>query len=371
MNPVARRELQERFRTLRSPLLLSAWVLATGAITFLAYLFAKTRADERIESFASAGVAGFGSVVASSSMGRFILHALLLGLLTAVVFVVPGQAAVTIVGERERQTLPLLQASQLSAFSIVIGKLMSAIAYILLLLVASTPLLVIPVLLGGVSIWEVLAGVGMVMAAALMIGAISMWISARAKSVQGAVLGSYVWTVALVLGTLALVLAELLLLAPSQLDGRRIESGISRTDGHEVYAAWLNPYLGLVDASTDVLEFRPEIVQSPYGPLRDVLVERQGVDPSMAADQYDPFAAGLAVRSDTAVAERVFVGQQGIVTTPPRPTRILEPARGRLWWKTLIFEMGLTVVALGAAARLVKVPRQRIRVFPRRPADVA
>ena len=132
MNPVARRELQERFRTLRSPMVLSIWVFAIGAITFLAYLFASARADERLQSFGSAGIAGFGSVVASSSMGQFILHALLIGLLTAVVFVVPGQAAVTIVGERERQTLELLQVSQMSAWGIVVGKLLSSIAFILL-----------------------------------------------------------------------------------------------------------------------------------------------------------------------------------------------------------------------------------------------
>ena len=120
------------------------------------------------------------------------------------------QAAVTIVGERERQTLELLQVSQMSAWGIVVGKLLSSIAFVLLLLVASTPLLVIPVLLGGVTIADVIGGVGMVMAAAVMIGAVSMWTSARAKSTQGAVLGSYVWTVALVIGTLALVVAELL-----------------------------------------------------------------------------------------------------------------------------------------------------------------
>ena len=364
MNPVARRELQERFRTLRSPLLLSVWVLAIGVITFLAYLFARTRADERIEAFASS--VGFGSIVASSSMGRFILHALLLGLMTAVVFVVPGQAAVTIVGERERQTLPLLQASQLSAWGIVVGKLLSSVAYILLLLVASTPLLVIPVLLGGVSIWEVLAGVGMVMAAALAIGAISMWISARAKSVQGAVLGSYVWTVALVAGTLALVLVELLLLAPDDPGGRRIESGISRNDGFEIYSAWMNPYLGMVDASTDVLEFRPEIVGSPFGPLRDVLVERQGVAPSVADDHYDPFDVDV-FRGD--VFEPGFGGRVSVGPAPE--TRVIDPVRGRLWWRTLAFELALTVIALAAAARLVKVPRRRFRAFERSAANGA
>ena len=365
MNPVARRELQERFRTLRSPMVLSIWVFAIGAITFLAYLFASARADERLQSFGSAGIAGFGSVVASSSMGQFILHALLIGLLTAVVFVVPGQAAVTIVGERERQTLELLQVSQMSAWGIVVGKLLSSIAFILLLLVATTPLLIIPVLLGGVSVAEVLGGVGMVMAAAVMIGALSMWTSARARSTQGAVLGSYVWTVALTLGTLALVVAELLLVVPDDPAGRNIQSGIVRTDGYEVYSSWFNPYLGMVDASTDVLEFRPEIVTSPYGPLRSILTARQGVAASVAEAQYDPFE-GLNVTSDGRAFDQF--GQVNIGSSA-RSTKVLDPIRGSVWWRTLLVEAVLTALALAAAARLVQVPRRRMRVLHRRSAN--
>jgi ABC-type transport system involved in multi-copper enzyme maturation permease subunit len=364
MNPVARRELQERFRTMRSPMVLSVWVFAIGAVTFLAYLFASARADERLEDFGRAGIAGFGSVVASSSMGQFILHALLLGLLTAVVFVVPGQAAVTIVGERERQTLELLQVSQMSAWGIVVGKLLSSIAFILLLLVASMPLLVIPVLLGGVTIADVIGGVGMVMAAAVMVGAVSMWTSARAKSTQGAVLGSYVWTVALMLGTLALVVAELLLIAPDEPGGRNIQSGIVRTDGYEVYSAWFNPYLGMIDASTDVLEFGPEIVGSPYGPLRSVLTARQGVAAGVADAQYDPFdqltvgnAGGFDDFSRVSVGARQFT------------TRELEPIRGAVWWRTLLFEAVITVLTLLAATRLVRVPRRRMRLLQRRTAN--
>lgn len=220
MNPVLRRELQERFRTLRSPILLSIWVLAAGVLTFLAYVVAQNAAEDRFTSF---GFGGLGTLFASASMGRFILHVLLIGLLTAVVFVVPGQAAVAIVGEKERQTLQLLQVSQLSAWRIVWGKLMAALAYVLLLLVATTPLMVIPVLLGGVGLLDLLGGVLLVVTASIMIGSVSIWVSARARSVQGAVLGSYMWTVALVFGTLALLIAEFFLVD--------VDSGLTRFQG--------------------------------------------------------------------------------------------------------------------------------------------
>ena len=121
MNPVAIRELEERFRTVRSPILLSIWVLVAGALTFLAYLLARSAADAALSDV---GFAGIGSVLASNSMGVFIFEMVMVLLMTGVVFVVPGQAAVTIVGERERQTLQLLQVSQLSPDRIVTGKLL-------------------------------------------------------------------------------------------------------------------------------------------------------------------------------------------------------------------------------------------------------
>ncbi len=362
MNPVARRELQERFRSLRSPILLSVWVLAAGVLTFLAYLVARSAASSRLDGL---GVAGLSSVFASSSMGRFILHTLLIGLLTAVVFVVPGQAAVAIVGERERQTLPLLQVSQLSAWRIVVGKLASALAYVLLLLVATTPLLVIPVLLGGVTIWNVLAGMGLITTASLMIGSVSIWVSARAKSVQGAVLGSYVWTVVLVFGTLALLVAEIFLLGPDTLGPTRFDRGIPRDDGRELYAAHINPYLGLVDASSDPIDFRAEVVSSPYLPFRSVLVKRQGYAASAVSDFTDPFFfGGGGVRF-----EEEFFFEPGLGAQLPgfvnQGVRAADPIRAPVWPSAVLFELALSLVALGAAARLVRAPRRKLRPLER------
>ena len=365
MNPVARRELQERFRTLRSPILLSAWVLAAGSLTFLAYLFARGAAESRLEGI---GFAGLGSVFAASSMGSFILHAVLLGLMSAVVFVVPGQAAVTIVGERDRQTLPLLQVSQLSASRIIVGKLASALAFILLLLVVVTPLLVIPVLLGGVTVVDVLAGLGMVAATAVTIGALSMWISARARSMQAAVLGSYVAAVGLVFGTLALVAAEVLLLAPADVGPTRYTQGVPRDQGREIYASWVSPFTGLVDASDNVLTFGGEVITSPYQPFRQILIKRQGFAASSADQLYDPFGGVAFGELGVDFAERGFpVGSPQL--TSQVQLREVDPIRSSVWWRTLTFEALLTALALWRASRLVQVPRARL--FRRRPVEAA
>lgn len=366
MNPVAGRELQERFRSLRSPVLLSVWVMAAGALTFLAYLFVRSAAESRLSGV---GFGGLGSVFASSSMGAFILHALLLGLLTAVVLVVPGQAAVAIVGERDRQTLPLLQVSQLGAPGIVLGKLASALAFVLLLLVVVIPLLVIPVLLGGVDVADVLRGVLMVAATAVTIGAVSMWISARSKSMQGAVLGSYVMAAVLVFGSLALVGAEVLLARPTDSGPTRYERGIARDQGRELYSTWLSPYLGLVDASSDVLQFGGEVVPSPYQPFRQVLVKRQGYAASTAWSLYDAFGGGGFATDGVVVDEpRGFGRGVGMMPSMSTEIRRADPIRGGVWWRTLVFQALVTVVALWAATRLIRVPRRRM--FRRRPVEV-
>jgi ABC-type transport system involved in multi-copper enzyme maturation permease subunit len=356
MNPVALRELQERFRTLRSPVLLSVWVLIAGAITFLAYLGAKSAAEGSLGGF---GQVGLSSILASTSMGRFILHCLLLGLLTAIVFVVPGQAAVTIVGERDRQTLQLLQVSQLGASGIVFGKLASSLAYILLLLVAAVPLMVIPVLLGGVTISQVVSGVFMVMAAAVMIGAVSMWVSSRARSVQGAVLGSYMWAAGLVFGTLALLLAEILLLAPDDNGPTRFAGSYPRDQGRELYTSWVNPYIGMVDASSNVLQFQDQVVTSPYYPFQAVLLRRQGFAFSTAGNilgssfygDYYGIADSRFGRFDPASS----------FTVAQTSTRTVPAITSGVWWKTLLFEAAVALAAMLLAARNIRVPRRRIR----------
>ncbi len=353
MNPVAQRELSERFRTLRSPIMLSLWVLTAGGITFLAYLFARARVDDQLAYY---GFGGGGSVLASASMGRFMLHAILLALLTAVVLVVPGQAAVSVVGERERQTLPLLQVSQLSARSIVMGKLASSLAYILLLLVATTPLLVVPVLLGGVTLWQVLAGVAMIVVSAVMLGAVSLWVSARAKSVQGAVAGSYLWTVVLTGFTLVVLVAEILLAGPSVYQ-TRFDGPLPRDQGRELYASWLNPYIGMVDASSDPLQFSSELVDSPYDPFKRVLLKRQGYS-------FD-VTGGSSFFPSEVFFERGFVGDAGFGFVEPGVTsgqnNAREPIRGSVWPKNLAFQVVIAGIALTLASRRIRVPAGRVR----------
>jgi len=68
-----------------------------------------------------------------------------------VLFITPGLTAGTISSERERQTLPILLTTSQTSFQIILGKLLSSIAFLLLLIVAALPIYSLVFLFGGIS----------------------------------------------------------------------------------------------------------------------------------------------------------------------------------------------------------------------------
>jgi ABC-type transport system involved in multi-copper enzyme maturation permease subunit len=116
---------------------------------------------------------------------------------------VPGYTAGAIVGERERQTLGPMQVTLLSPRSIVLGKLLASLAYLSLLVVATVPLLAAAFLFGGVTIQEMLKGLGMVMVTGVLLASISLAVSALGRRSQSATVMAYGLTLMLVLGTFA------------------------------------------------------------------------------------------------------------------------------------------------------------------------
>jgi ABC-type transport system involved in multi-copper enzyme maturation permease subunit len=70
-----------------------------------------------------------------------LLLSLVLGQIVLLILFVPGLAAVSITAEREQNTLEMLYASRLSPWQIIAGKVGSALAFPLILLVAALPFL--------------------------------------------------------------------------------------------------------------------------------------------------------------------------------------------------------------------------------------
>ena len=68
-----------------------------------------------------------------------------------VLFISPGLTAGVISSEREKQTLPILLTTSQSSFQIISGKLLSSIAFLLLIIFAGMPIYSLVFLFGGIS----------------------------------------------------------------------------------------------------------------------------------------------------------------------------------------------------------------------------
>lgn len=317
LNPVLGREVKERFRSRRAPIFVTLWVLGVGLIGYLVYLVAQLTARDAF---------GLGQGVAGGYMGRFIFEGMLLLLMTGVVMIVPGLTALSIVGERERQTFHLLQVTQLSPLQIVLGKLWSSMSYFLLLLVAVAPVVALPLLFGGVRMVDVVVGLAMLLLTALMLGSLGIWGSSRARSSRGAVATAYTWAFIIAFITFAAMGAELLFLS---------EGDPFPARGREVVSILPNPYVGMVSAVVAPLG-SDGLQGTPFDIVEVLLLERQG---------FDNFGFGIG----------------GPMMDGVGPNRALPLRRPPVWIYTVSIYAVVTALALWGATRRVRAPAARIR----------
>ena len=103
-----------------------------------------------------------------------------------VAFLAPAATAGAISLEREKQTLDMLVATPISSVAIVVGKLLSALVYVLLLIAASIPLTAVVFVFGGVAPDDVLRGYVVLIVTALGLGAFGLFCSSLVKRTQAA-----------------------------------------------------------------------------------------------------------------------------------------------------------------------------------------
>ena len=247
MNPVLARELKQRMRARHTWLVLTVYLALLALILRGVYV-----AASRSSSFD--GLSGIN--LSSATVGRDVYQWLLFFMLLLVCFLVPGLTAAAISGERERQTLISLQLSLLRPRAILLGKLLASLAFVVLLIVASLPLLTIPFLVGGVSVSEVLQGLVMVLATAIVLACLGMACSTLVRRTQAATVLAYGVTAALVLGTVVAYGAQ----------------QIAHTTGQLRPRPWilaLNP----LAATADVVQGRNSAqgLGSPFAPIESLL----------------------------------------------------------------------------------------------------
>ncbi len=178
VNPVMIKELRGRMRGVRAFAVITVYLGLMSGFASLIYLVyaASTRAS--------------GSA-AAGEIGRVLFLGIVGIELLLIIFIAPAFTAGAITGERERQTYDLLKTTLLSTPSFVIGKLESALGYILLLLLAAIPLQSIAFLFGGVTESELILSFVILTVTAVALGTVGIYFSSTLARTLNASVRAY------------------------------------------------------------------------------------------------------------------------------------------------------------------------------------
>ena len=202
-------------------------------------------------------------------------EALVFAMLFLVCFITPGLTAASIAAERDRQTLVPMLVTLLKPRSILIGKLLAAMAFLSLLVLAATPLLAVSVVFGGVTIAMVLKAIAAVLVTVVVLGSVSLLCSVIFRRVQIATLASYACMLLMVIGPIFALAAIKIFASNTQRSGPRIEEMTTRP-------FILNPFVGASDLLRDK--------QSLEDPNSFVMKQlQQFVNPPIAANNDQGF----------------------------------------------------------------------------------
>ncbi|HUQ77346.1 MAG TPA: ABC transporter permease subunit [Patescibacteria group bacterium] len=193
---VAVKELRGRVRGRRAFVVLTFYLLFLGGFAWAWELVAEQRYVQ------TSTLQGASAAFASSLVGQEVFGALVLVETLLVVFLAPAFTAGSISLEREKQTLDMLTATPISSLAIVIGKLLSALAYVFLLIAASIPLTALVFVFGGVGPDDVVRAYAVLVVSAIGLGSLGLFISAIMQRTQGATVVTFFMVLFLTLGTM-------------------------------------------------------------------------------------------------------------------------------------------------------------------------
>ncbi len=181
-NPVLQRELLVNLRTGRAFLLLAIYQILLAAVVLLAW-----PSDQRLD------------LTTSPPSARRLVDLFFLGQYVIASLMAPSFAAGAITGEKERATYEMLLASPLKPAAIVIGKMIASLTHLGMLIIASLPIIVLCLPLGGVSLYEVLAAYLGLIISVILFGAIGVACSSYFSRTSASLVVSYLIILPLVM----------------------------------------------------------------------------------------------------------------------------------------------------------------------------
>jgi ABC-type transport system involved in multi-copper enzyme maturation permease subunit len=273
---IVAKELRSRMRGRRPFVVLTAYLGLLALVAYGIYVSVLPQAQA-----IGSGRIGDGTTVinASGLIGMAIFSVLSILQIILVAVIAPAFTAGQISLEREKQTLDLLMTTPLRPGAIVLGKLATALAFVVLLVVAAVPITAIVLMYGGARIENIAQQLAVLLATAFGFGAIGIFASALLQRTQAATVVAYCAVLVAILGT-AMLFGFWQTVAQ-----RTAPLGIVEGAGAPEVVRYVNPMVAMLDVVAAV---------EPAGgtPLTRPLYEQFGSDLGEGVNPSEPVMPG-------------------------------------------------------------------------------
>lgn len=187
-NPILVKELRSRLRGGRAYLILTGYLLGLGVVCYGVLHIAQVQAAS-------------GMQILSAHVGQGLFAVLALAEMMLITFLTPAVTAGAISSEREQLTYDLLVATPLRPGSILVGKLVAALSYVLLLIFAAVPLGSLVLVFGGIAPGDLLKALLLLLLTTLAAGMLGLLCSAMVKRTLRSTIVAYFIILTLVAGS--------------------------------------------------------------------------------------------------------------------------------------------------------------------------
>ncbi len=329
-NPIVAKEYRSRMRTWRSPLAMMVYVVLIAGLGYAMF-----------SSMARSNSGFAGSV---PNYGLTLFKYLVVFQMVLITLVTPALTAGAISGERERQTIDLLFVTRIPPFSIIWGKLLASMSFVVLLLLLSVPIFSLVFLFGGIELDQVLYSFLVTIVAALALGLIGIAFSTWLRRTLAATVASYMAAFLLVFGTVAFGM-----IFPTKIDPK------STIPPAPPAVTYLSPIVPLVAIADNGQPLVPYLIRYDYP--SNVLIQSSG------GSVCKPLGNGTTVCSSGGPAY-VPIGPASGTAIPSGPF-----AKWQYWQATVALQLAIGLFALLVSAFLLPPVGRRPGWRPR-PAAV-
>ncbi len=369
---VGTKELRGRMRGPRSFIALTFYLALLAGFTVMIYLLQQQAA-------ASQMAFGGGNPYLAGQVGQAVFTTLLFLQVLLVVFLAPAATTGAISLEREKQTLDLLTATPVSTLGIVLGKLASSLAFVVVLILASIPLTAVVFVFGGVAPEDILRGYVVLLVTAVGFGSLGIFFSSITRRTQSATFLTYLAVLALTVGTaftwffwnqMTSQQAPQVMRLDAPANGSGIDSSGAPAATEQPTIArppeallWLNPVVAAIDVicGVDVNPYSTtcQVIAGVTGRLPGNVTTQPGIEPFPVKPGVD-FGGGV-VGPESGENFGTGVG----VLVAPNEALADASTRDTFWPRTAAAWLVASLVLVLSSVQLVS-PTRRWRFFRRR-----